>query len=210
MGTDKTFSSSHLSAPQPPQPPQGSDRLVNTLLRVACDGRLWRATLHGRSRADGESGVVATRTADRPHGVGCCSTPQCAAERRPTGTDDRHQGRRRQGASSTSQPYGPKPLPLGMRSDRTARRSAGGAPFLAPPSLAAAASDALDDSALRLLTAAARRQRKEEEDEARRRAWRSLRRSLKCSCPLAPSASPPGRMRGSLLPCVSGPRCTGG
>ena len=37
--------------------------------------------------------VVATRTADRPHGPGRCSTSQCAAERRPTGTEDRHQDR---------------------------------------------------------------------------------------------------------------------
>ena len=36
--------------------------------------------------------MVPTRTADRPHGPGSCVAPQLAAERRPTGIEERHQG----------------------------------------------------------------------------------------------------------------------
>ena len=50
--------------------------------------------------------MVATRTADRPHGSGSCDAPQRAAERRPTGTEDRRQSQGGGGASYARRPAG--------------------------------------------------------------------------------------------------------
>ena len=50
--------------------------------------------------------MVATRTADRPHGSGSCDAPQRAEERRPTGTEDRRQSQGGEGASYARRPTG--------------------------------------------------------------------------------------------------------
>ena len=50
--------------------------------------------------------VVPTRTADRPHGLGCCCTPQCTAEWRSKEPEDSHQG---QGGGERDEVHGGGP-----------------------------------------------------------------------------------------------------
>ena len=122
--------------------------------------------------------MLQARAADRPHGPGSCSPPQCwsegeggdAAERRPTGerrpppgpgrrvehaTHYAAHGHRRLHLRSARPGILAEPGP--QRSDRSRRHSSGdNLPTLALPVLAGSAGEAVDASSLRYLSAAAR------------------------------------------------------
>ena len=149
---------------------------------------------------------ASARAADCPHGPGRCSPPKCwpegeggeAAERRPTGTEDRRQGREvEEQATHTgllaqkTPPPGERPgilaEPGPQRSDRSRRHSSGDClPTLGLPVLTGASAEQVDSSSLRFLTAAALRRRKEEEEKRLRRRPRSRRRSRRTKCSSKP------------------------
>ena len=124
--------------------------------------------------------VVATRTADRPHGPGRCSTSQSAAERRTTGTEDRHQSPRgevhekndalRSQNTPHSERPGVLPEPCPQRSDRTVRHTSGDSlPQLVTPSLAGAAGEGVDSATLAFLLSQSLAAK--EQEEQMKREW---------------------------------------
>ena len=137
--------------------------------------------------------------ADHPHGPGSCSPPQCwsereggdAAERRPTGTEDRRQGRGGGGARDALRPRAQETPPPGarpgilaepgpQRSDRSRRHFSGDClPTLGLPVLAGALGEQVDSSTLRLLTAAAlKAKRKLEEEEKEKAKMKKLKEEM--------------------------------
>ena len=70
------------------------------------DGRVQRATLQWRRRKATESGgcVRGGDSNSRPSAWSCCVAPQRAAERRPTGIEDRHQGQGGRGPRRSIRP----------------------------------------------------------------------------------------------------------
>ena len=110
--------------------------------------------------------MVATRTADRPHGSGSCDGPQRAAERRPTGTEDRRQSLGGGGARFARRPTGILAEPAPQRRDRSLRHCSGDThPTLGLPVLAGESGEVVDDSTLAFLTWAVLEEKRKAEVE---------------------------------------------
>ena len=115
--------------------------------------------------------MVATRTADRPHGSGSCDALQRAAERRPTGTENRRQSQGSGGASYARRPTGTEGSsilvePGPQRSDRSQRLFLGDThQTLGLPVLAGASGEVVDAASLPFLTRAALEEKRKDEVE---------------------------------------------
>ena len=169
---------------------QAQTGFVTFCFCVANNVRAQRAAHGSYSAAKRAAAALdaSARAADRPHGPGSCSPPQCwsvgkggdAAERRPTGTDDCRQGWGGGGARDTRRPTGTDGFSTGeaarhlagaraaaKRPHRAAlRRGRPPDPWLVPV-LAGALGEAVDTSALRFLAAAALEDLRKLEEEAK-------------------------------------------
>ena len=162
----------HINTESEPPPPPSSDRQVCELFFFSCvASALMSLAGDPASKRAVASFDVQARTADRPHGPGRCSTPQCAAERRSTPTEDclevereTHVGLQALMAPPRGTRPGLRPEPGPQRSDRSLGRSARDAPPLRVPVLAAASEEAVDFATLSFLVQRVLEVKKNEEE----------------------------------------------